>query len=77
VTAITTERYEGDGAPATRGSIPKRGQRAGALPVAVEVPHPGTSFQFVRPLVLNEETKVTFSYKSNSSVDYLPVRRSP
>jgi Carboxypeptidase regulatory-like domain len=37
---------------------------AGVLPVAVEVPRTGTSFQFVRPLVLNEETKVTFSYKS-------------
>ena len=37
---------------------------AGVLPVAVEVPRAGTSFQFVRPLVLDEETKVTFSYKS-------------
>jgi hypothetical protein len=37
---------------------------AGVLPVAVEVPHTGTSFQFVRPLVLDEETKVTFAYKS-------------
>ena len=37
---------------------------AGVLPVAIEVPHAGTSFQFVRPLVLDEETKVTFSYKS-------------
>lgn len=37
---------------------------AGVLPVAIDVPHAGTSFAFVRPLVLNEETKVTFSYKS-------------
>jgi len=37
---------------------------AGVLPVAVDVPRTGTSFSFVRPLVLNEETKVTFSYKS-------------
>jgi hypothetical protein len=37
---------------------------AGVLPVAVEVPRTGTSFQFVRPLVLDEETKVTFTYKS-------------
>ncbi len=37
---------------------------AGVLPVAIDVPHAGTSFSFVRPLVLNEETKVTFSYKS-------------
>jgi hypothetical protein len=37
---------------------------AGVLPVAVDVPRAGTSFCFVRPLVLNEETKVTFTYKS-------------
>ncbi len=37
---------------------------AGVLPVPIEVPRAGTSFSFVRPLVLNEETKVTFSYKS-------------
>jgi hypothetical protein len=37
---------------------------AGVLPVAIEVPRTGTSLQFVRPLVLDEETKVTFSYKS-------------
>lgn len=37
---------------------------AGVLPVAIEVPRAGTSFAFVRPLVLDEETKVTFTYKS-------------
>jgi len=37
---------------------------AGVLPVAIDVPRAGTSFSFVRPLVLDEETKVTFSYKS-------------
>ena len=37
---------------------------AGVLPVPIDVPRAGTSFAFVRPLVLNEETKVTFSYKS-------------
>jgi len=37
---------------------------AGVLPVAIEVPHAGTAFHFVRPLVGNEETKVTFAYKS-------------
>jgi hypothetical protein len=37
---------------------------AGVLPVPVEVPRAGTSFTFVRPLVLDEETKVTFSYKT-------------
>ena len=37
---------------------------AGVLPVAIAVPRTGTSFSFVRPLVLDEETRVTFSYKS-------------
>jgi carboxypeptidase family protein len=37
---------------------------AGVLPVAVDVPRAGNSYRFVRPLVLNEETKVTFTYKT-------------
>lgn len=37
---------------------------AGVLPVPIDVPRTGTLFSFVRPLVLDEETKVTFSYKS-------------
>jgi hypothetical protein len=37
---------------------------AGVLPVPIDVPRAGTSFAFVRPLVLDEETKVTFSYKT-------------
>jgi hypothetical protein len=40
-------------------------QRAsGVLPVRVDVPHAGNSYHFVRPLVLDEETRVTFTYKS-------------
>ena len=37
---------------------------AGVLPIAVSVPHAGVSFRFVRPLVIDEETKVTFNYKT-------------
>src|ERR1051326_3116860 len=37
---------------------------AGVLPVAVDVPRAGNSYRFVRPLVLDEETKVTFTYKT-------------
>lgn len=36
---------------------------AGVLPVAIDVPHAGTAFHFVRPLVVDEETKVSFTYK--------------
>jgi hypothetical protein len=37
---------------------------AGILPVAVEVPRTGKSYRFVRPLVMEEETRITFQYKS-------------
>jgi hypothetical protein len=37
---------------------------AGVLPVAVDVPRAGNSYRFVRPLVLDEETKLTFTYKT-------------
>jgi len=37
---------------------------SGVLPVRVDVPRAGNSYNFVRPLVLDEETKVTFTYKT-------------
>jgi hypothetical protein len=37
---------------------------AGVLPVAVDVPRTGVSYRFTRPLVVNEETKLSFTYKS-------------
>lgn len=37
---------------------------AGVLPIAVDVPRAGNSYRFVRPLVLDEETKLTFAYKT-------------
>ncbi len=37
---------------------------SGVLPVRIDVPRAGNSYNFVRPLVLDEETKVTFTYKS-------------
>lgn len=37
---------------------------AGILPVRIEVPRSGKSYRFVRALVLNEETKVSFLYKA-------------
>ncbi|HKI26014.1 MAG TPA: carboxypeptidase-like regulatory domain-containing protein [Candidatus Sulfotelmatobacter sp.] len=51
-----------NGASANVVNLQKR--VAGVLPVPIDVPRAGTSFSFVRPLVLDEETKVTFSYKS-------------
>ena len=37
---------------------------AGVLPVQVDVPRAGSSYSFVRPLVLDEETKITSTYKT-------------
>jgi Carboxypeptidase regulatory-like domain len=37
---------------------------AGILPVRVDIPRAGKSYRFVRPLVMEEETKITFQYKS-------------
>ena len=37
---------------------------AGVLPVRVDVPKAGKSYRFVRPLVMDEETKVTFQYRT-------------
>jgi hypothetical protein len=37
---------------------------AGILPVHVDVPRSGKSYRFVRPLVMEEETTITFQYKS-------------
>lgn len=37
---------------------------AGVLPVRFDIPRAGRSYRFVRPLVLDEETRVTFTYKT-------------
>jgi len=37
---------------------------AGVLPVRVDVPRAGNSYRFARTLVLDEETKITFAYKT-------------
>jgi len=36
---------------------------SGVLPVRMEVPRAGSSHRFVKPLVIDEETVVTFRYK--------------
>ena len=37
---------------------------SGVLPVRIDVPRAGNSYHFFRPLVLDEETKVSFAYKT-------------
>jgi hypothetical protein len=36
---------------------------AGVLPIRIEVPRAGTSHRFVKPLVIDEETLVSFRYR--------------
>jgi hypothetical protein len=56
--------------PATNANAPSSNvlnlQRrvAGVLPIAVEVPRTGTSHRFVRPLVIDEETTLSFRYRA-------------
>ena len=38
---------------------------SGVLPVRIDVPRAGNSYHFARALVLDEETKLTFNYKSD------------
>ncbi|HEY1204794.1 MAG: carboxypeptidase-like regulatory domain-containing protein [Bryobacteraceae bacterium] len=49
-------------ASANVGNLQRR--IAGVLPITVDVPRAGNSYRFVRPLVLDEETKVTFNYRT-------------
>jgi hypothetical protein len=37
---------------------------AGVLPIRVDVPKAGNSYRFVRALVVDEETRLTFSYRA-------------
>jgi len=37
---------------------------AGILPVRIDVPKSGRSYRFVRTLVMDEETRISFNYKS-------------
>jgi hypothetical protein len=57
-------KQEPTSAPASANVVNLQKRVAGVLPIAIDVPHAGTSFRFVRPLVVDEETKVTFSYKT-------------
>ena len=71
-TAVGDERRaerEAKKAEAARQSLPSANvsnlQRrvAGVLPIGVDVPRAGKAYRFLRPLVIDEETKVSFKYK--------------
>jgi hypothetical protein len=48
----------------SRNIINMQRRVAGVLPIRVDVPRAGNSYRFFRPLVLNDETTVTFRYKT-------------
>jgi hypothetical protein len=50
-------------APPSQNVINLQRRVAGVLPVRVDVPRAGTSYRFSRPLVVEEETRVSFHYK--------------
>jgi hypothetical protein len=41
---------------------------SGVLPVRIDIPRAGNSYHFARALVLDEETKLTFNYKSEVKI---------
>jgi hypothetical protein len=49
--------------PPSQNIVNMQRKVAGVLPVRLDVPRAGTSYRFVRPLVLGEETTVSFRYK--------------
>jgi hypothetical protein len=51
-----------EGAPSVNVQLLQR-RAAGVLPVRIDVPRAGTSHRFVKPLVVDEETVVTFRYQ--------------
>jgi hypothetical protein len=56
------EKQKVDEAPSVNVQNLQR-RASGVLPVRMEVPRAGTSHRFVKPLVIDEETRVTFRYK--------------
>jgi Carboxypeptidase regulatory-like domain len=62
---VRKNRSAGDTAGAPSQNVVNLQRRvAGILPVRIEVPRSGRSYRFVRPLVLEEETRITFQYKA-------------
>jgi hypothetical protein len=49
--------------PPSQNVINLQRRAAGVLPVRVDVPRAGVSHQFVKPLVVDQETLVTLRYK--------------
>ena len=60
--AARQKQAELDAAPSSNVTA-LQNRVVGVLPIAVNVPHAGNSYRFVRPLVVDEETRLTFTYR--------------
>jgi hypothetical protein len=49
--------------PPSSGVLQLQQRAAGVLPIRIEVPRAGTSYQFIKPLVVGQEASVTLRYK--------------
>jgi len=57
------ERLEQKALEPSQNVIQLQRRTAGVLPVRLDVPRAGTSHRFVKPLVVDQVTAVTFRYK--------------
>jgi hypothetical protein len=57
-------RQNAANSPASQNVVDLQKRVAGVLPIAIDVPHAGASYHFVRPLVVSEVTHLTFNYKT-------------
>ena len=58
---VQQEQAKDTAASANVGELQRK--VVGVLPIAINIPRTGTSYRFVRPLVVDEETKLTFRYR--------------
>jgi hypothetical protein len=66
VTAESSSRIERQrpvAAPPSQNVVNLQRRTAGVLPIRVDVPKAGTSHQFVKPLVVDQETTVKLRYR--------------
>jgi hypothetical protein len=63
--AIVDQRQEPPFAPPSQNVINLQLRAAGVLPIRVDVPRAGVSHEFIKPLVIGNEARVTLRYKRN------------
>ena len=63
--AAAAKKDEGAASQGASQNVMDLQQRVvGVLPIAVNVPRTGNAYRFARPLVMDEETRLTFSYRA-------------